>query len=110
MTALNEASFPHWNSTHGGRPELRPLSPPGRLVSDFIMSSSLVVYWVTSVPSRVVSNVSVSDSVADRPPWKRRSGALRPLLSPAFQLFDLPIVSSDGLNRQSIRTLFSLIR
>src|SRR5213592_564479 len=110
MMARNECSLPQWNSTHGGRAELRPRSAPGRLGSDFIRSSNLVVYSVTSLPSRVVSNVSFSESVADWPPWKRNSGALRPLLWPAFHEFDLLTVSSDGLNRQSMRSPRSVFR
>src|SRR5882757_9928657 len=110
MMARNECSLPQWNSTQGGRAELRPRSAPGRLGSDFIRSSSFVVYSVTSVPSRVVSKVSLSDSVADCPPWNRSSGALRPLLCPAFHELDLLTVSSDGLNRQSIRSPPSVFR
>src|SRR2546430_2897450 len=100
MIARNECSLPQWNSTHGGRPELRLASAPGRLGSVFIRSSSLLVCSVTSVPSRVVSNVSASESVADWPPWNRSSGALRPLLCPEFHELDLLTVNSDGLNRQ----------
>src|SRR5947199_10383344 len=101
MMARNDVSLPQWNSTHGGRAELRPWSAPGRAVSDFISSSSLVVWTVTSVPVSVVSNTSFSDSVADWPPWKRSSGALRPLLCPEFHELDLLTVRSDGLKTHS---------
>ena len=40
----------------------------------------------------------------------RNSGALRPLLWPAFHEFDLLTVSSDGLKRQSMRSPRSVFR
>src|SRR4051812_43108050 len=99
--ALNDCSLPQWNWTHGGRPELRPLSEPGRLGSVAIRARSLEVYVVTSAPSRVVSKVTLIVRVADCPPWNRSSGAFLPFAWGACHELDLLMVSSDGLNRNS---------
>jgi hypothetical protein len=89
---------------------LRLGSAPASAVSTFIRLSSLSVYSVTALPSRVVSNVSDSVSVADWPDWKRSSGAFLPFASPPCQLLDLLMVSSAGLNMQSICSPDSVFR
>src|SRR5690348_4395289 len=110
MMARNETSLPQWNSTHGGRAELLPWLAPGSAVSDFIRLSSWLVFSVTSVPLSVVSKTSFNDSVADWPPWKRSSGALRPLLCPEFHELDLLTVRSEGLKMHSTLSPRSLNR
>jgi hypothetical protein len=108
--ALNECSFPQWNSTHGGRALLRAGSEPLSELSTFRRSSSLLVCSVTSLPLSVVSSIRLSVSVPGWPAWNCRFGVLPPFFSGTCHVFDLVIVSSDGLKRHSNLSPFSVSR